>query len=206
MAADDKRVEKLKAVLERLRGGKNVQNRQLRTLLGEAAYAQFEDEWREQVELRETLKNKPDEVVEYEQLLKQATFAYSKADAASRQDRRKAAAELFSISDTQFERLAEYLRGHVAGKADLETWFDRSVHFDASNTPNGSAENFPRVITSRSLRNRGGGLLNVLRTKQQVKIDAVERMLDELTADGEDFAELAEMLAAKRRLLKRAVD
>jgi hypothetical protein len=56
------------------------------------------------------------------------------------------------------------------------------------------------------MRNRGGGLLNVLRTKQQVKIDAVERMLDELTADSEDLAELTGMLAAKRRLLKRATD
>ena len=140
MAADDKRVVKLKAVLERLRRGKSVQNRQLRALLGDAAFAQFEDEWREQVDLRGTLRNKPVEVADYKRRLKRATFTYSKADAASRQNRRKVAAELFAKADTQFDRLAEYLREHIAGKADLEAWFDRSVHFDASNTPNGSFE------------------------------------------------------------------
>ncbi len=206
MAADDKRVAKLEAVLERLRSGKNVQNRQLRTLLGEAAYAQFEDEWRQQQELRVTLAEKPKEVLEYERRLKEATFAYGKADAASGQGRYKAARSLLATSDTMFERLAEYLAEQIAGKAHLEAWFDRSVHFDASNTPNGSAENFPCVITSRSLRNRGGGLLNVRRTKQQVKIDAVGRELERLTTDDVTEAGLADVLAARKKLLKRATD
>lgn len=96
---DALRQNRLLAALERLRCGESVQNRQLRTLLGDVAYVQFEDEWREQVELCETLKNKPVEVAEYERRLKQATFAYSKADAASRQSRRKAAAELFAVAD-----------------------------------------------------------------------------------------------------------
>ncbi|WP_037306883.1 hypothetical protein [Ruegeria halocynthiae] len=120
MSDNKKRKAQLQHVLERLRGGKTVQNRQLRTLLGDVAYAQFEYEWREQVELRETLKNKPAEVAEYERLLKRATFAYSKADAASRRGRRKAAAEMFAVADTQFERLVDYLGEQIAGKADLE--------------------------------------------------------------------------------------
>lgn len=206
MAVDDKRVAKLEAVLERLRGGKNVQNRQLQALLGEAAYAQFEDEWRQQQELRVTLAEKPKEVLEYERRLKEATFAYGKADAASGQGRYKAARSLLATSDTKFERLAEYLAEHIAGKAHLEVWFDRSVHFDASNTPNGSAEKFPCVITSRSLRNRGGGLLNVRRTKQQIKLDAVERELERLTTDAVEEADLAKVMAARQKLLKRAAD
>ena len=67
-------------------------------------------------------------------------------------------------------------------------------------------ENFPCVITSRSARNRGGGLLNVRQTKQQVKIDAVERKLDELAADERGADGLTELLAAKRKLLKRVAD
>jgi hypothetical protein len=47
-----------------------VQNSQLKTLLGDEAYARFEDDWREQQQFREDLKEKPDEIIEYEQRLK----------------------------------------------------------------------------------------------------------------------------------------
>jgi hypothetical protein len=145
MAASDKRSEKLKAALEQLNSGKNVQNRQLRTLLGDEGYALYLDEWRQQQELRATLAQKPKVVLEYERRLKQAIFTYNKADVASRQGRRKTATDLFAVADAQFERVAEYLSEYIAGNADLEAWFDRSVHFDASNTPNGSADDFPCV-------------------------------------------------------------
>ena len=107
MTANDKRIAKLTAVLERLRGGKIVQRRQLETLLGDEGYARFNDDWRQQQELREELKDKPDKIIEYEQRLKEAMFAYNKADAASRQGRRAATKTLFGASDTLFERLLE---------------------------------------------------------------------------------------------------
>lgn len=206
MAAGDKHEAKLKVALERLRSGKSVQNRQLLALLGEGEFARFEDEWREQKELRETLKSKPVEVAEYEKRLKQALFTYSKADAASRQGRRQAATEFFAIADTQFERLVEYLGEHIAGKADLEAWFDRSVHFDLGSTPSGSADDFPCVVTSRSARNARGGLLRAKRTKRQVKIDALERALEELQADDAENDEVAKRLAAGRKLRARFAD
>ena len=64
MTADDKRVAKLTAVLERLRGGTNVKRRQLKTLFGDVGYARFNDDWREQQELREVLKHKPYKIIE----------------------------------------------------------------------------------------------------------------------------------------------
>ena len=63
-----------------------------------------------------------------------------------------------AISDMQFERLTEYLSEQIAGRADLECWLDRNVHYDAANAPSLSPDSFPCVITSRSLRNEGGGL------------------------------------------------
>ncbi len=176
-----------------------MQNRQLRNLLGSDGFALFEDEWRQQQELRETLRNKPSAIAEYERRLKRATFAYSKADAADRHGR-AAAGELFAEADRQFERLAEYLSENIAGHADLECWLDRGVHYDASNVPTSSADSFPCVITSRSARNEGGGLLHVKRTKRQVKVDAVERALAELEGETGDGAKIAERLAVGRKL------
>lgn len=53
-----------------------MQNRQLRSLLGDEAYARLEVDWREQKVFREDLKDKPDIIVKYEQRLKEATFAF----------------------------------------------------------------------------------------------------------------------------------
>jgi hypothetical protein len=100
---------RLRSVLENLRRGKIVQNRQLRTLLGEDGYTRFLDDWRVQQEIRQTLAVKPDEIIEYERRLKKATFAYSKGDAKSGMGRHRTAKKLLGIADTQFERLSEYM-------------------------------------------------------------------------------------------------
>ena len=51
-----------------------MQNRQLQTWLSEEEYKQLEYEWREQLELRSELKDKPSDLKRYEEKLKQATF------------------------------------------------------------------------------------------------------------------------------------
>ena len=196
MTADEKRILKLNSALDKLRRKENVQNRQLKTLLGDEAYARFEDDGRQQQQFREDLKEKPDEIIEYEQRLKEATFAYSKADSASRKGRRKAAKKLSGASDTLFERLLEFLSGQIAGDHLLEMWLDRDACFDASNAPVGSAEDFPCVVTSRSLRNNGGGFLGNIQTINETKIAAVEWALNELTAEPVDDSLMAERMAA----------
>jgi hypothetical protein len=70
------------------------------------------------------LKDKPDEIIKYEQRLKEATFAYSKADLASRKGRRKAVKKLSGSSDKLFERLLEFLNDQIASDHLLEMWLD----------------------------------------------------------------------------------
>ena len=84
-----------------------MQNRQLKTVLGTEGYARYCDDYREQKQLREMLKDTPKEITEYERRLKAATFAYNKADYKSQKGHRSAK-KMFGASDTQFERLSEY--------------------------------------------------------------------------------------------------
>jgi hypothetical protein len=49
------KLAKLEGIVEKLRRGENVQNRQLQTWLSEDEYAQVDIEWQEQLELREEL-------------------------------------------------------------------------------------------------------------------------------------------------------
>ena len=75
MKSKEKRIDKLREVLERLSRRKIVQNRQLKTVLGIEDYARYCDDYREQTQLRDMLKDKPDEITEYERRLKAATFS-----------------------------------------------------------------------------------------------------------------------------------
>ena len=57
---------KLNGMLDELRRRENVQNRQLQTWLSDDEYAQVDIEWQEQLELREELKDKLDDLKRYE--------------------------------------------------------------------------------------------------------------------------------------------
>jgi hypothetical protein len=127
MQSREKRIDKLQMILERLSRGEIVQNRQLQTVLGTEGYARYLSDCEYQKHLRTTLKDKPGEIVEYERRLKAATFAYSNADSKSRKGRSRAATKMFGASDTQFERLSEYLSENIIGHPELEAWFDRPL-------------------------------------------------------------------------------
>jgi hypothetical protein len=71
--------------LEKLRRGKIVQNRQLRTLLGEDGYARFLDDWQDQQAVRQTLAAKPDEIIEYERRLKKGNICLQQGRCRKRQ-------------------------------------------------------------------------------------------------------------------------
>ena len=67
---ETKRLATLKGITDKLKRGENVQNRQLQTWLNEQEYEQLEYEWKEQLELRSELKDKPSDLKRYEEKLK----------------------------------------------------------------------------------------------------------------------------------------
>ena len=82
-AEETNRLRKLEVIADKLKRGENVQNRQLQTWLSDDEYAQTEAEWKEQLELRSELKDKPSQLKRYEDKLKQATFNYNRAEGYS---------------------------------------------------------------------------------------------------------------------------
>ena len=61
-----KRLSKLEVIADKLKRGENVQNRQLQTWLSDDEYEQLDYEWKEQIEIRSELKDKPSELKRYE--------------------------------------------------------------------------------------------------------------------------------------------
>ena len=153
------------------------------------------------------LGDKPKVISEYERRLKAATFAYNKADSKSVKGQHKTASKMFNDADGLFERLAEYLSEKIAGDLDLEAWFDRTVETTPENSFGLSPDSFPQVITSRSLKNAGGGHLVNKRTIREVKIDAVKAILEELTSPKQEtVVDTTDQMARFKRLRQISSD
>ena len=84
---EQNRLAKLNLMLDELKRGENVQNRRLATWLTEVEYEGFESDWESQLQIREELNDKPDELKRYEDKLKKAIFNYSRAEATAQKEK-----------------------------------------------------------------------------------------------------------------------
>ena len=177
------KLAKLEGIVEKLRRGENVQNRQLQTWLSEDEYAQVDIEWQEQLELREELKDKPTELKRYEDKLKEAIMMRNRSDAYHRKGKKSAAYKLDSKCESLCEDALEILQEIVAAYANLQIWFDRNLDFGHGSLIDESLGNLPRLVTSRSIEKLSDD--SRLVKKIDVKIGVVERAINSIGRDTE---------------------
>ena len=175
------KLAKLEGIAEKLKRGENVQNRQLQTWLSEDEYAQVDIEWQEQLEIREELKDKPDELKRYEDKLKEAIMMRNRSDAYHRKGKKSAAYKLDSKCESLCEDALEILQEIVAADASLQIWFDRNLDFGHGSLIDASLGNLPRLVTSRSIEKQHDDSRIV--KKLDVKIGVVERAIDNIGRD-----------------------
>jgi hypothetical protein len=177
--SDEARLAKLHDLLDRLRRGEIVQNRQLHTWLGEQGYKEYEDSWSNTVDQRNLLSRKSGAIIEYEELLKKAILLYNRGEAASQRGMRSAR-QLHAKAQTAFERALLYLEEQLSIDPSLQIWLDRQCDFTASNYPSLDPFSVPRAITSRSLDNQSGPISEKIDSKRQCKISAVETEIERI--------------------------
>jgi len=166
------KLAKLEGIAEKLKRGENVQNRQLQTWLSEDEYAQVDIKWQKQLELREELKDKPDELKRYEDKLKEAIMMRNRSDAYHPKGKKAAAYKLDNKCESLCEDALEILQEIVAADASLQIWFDRHLDFGHGSLIDASLGNLPRLVTSRSIEKLGDD--SRLVKKIDVKISVVE--------------------------------
>lgn len=176
---EKKRLTKLEGLLAKLRGGKNVQNRDLMHWLTEEEYQGFESDWEEQKGMRDYLSVKPDAVIEYEKRLRKASFTFGKAESLSYW-KKSGAEKLYDLADLYFEETLEYLHEIVGTNPDLASWFDRPLIFSVESDIAPDECSMPRTVTSRSHERLGNGLIMGGMRKIEVKIQVVERAIEDL--------------------------
>ena len=177
---EQNRLAKLKAMLETLRRKINVQNRQLATWLIEEEYEIFESDWESQQQIREELKEKPDELKRYENKLHQATFNDSKAERYRKRGNNYKSTKFRNLSESHCEDALEILQEIVDADASLQMWFDRGLDFGHGSLVDAQLGNLPRVVTSRSQDTQKAD--SRLMSKREAKIAAVEMAISALLA------------------------
>ena len=200
--SEEKRA-KLNMLKHKLESGLHVQNRQLKTRLGDDAFKEMEDDWKFQQSIRDDLASPPAEIIEYKKRLQKLTLTYSRAENYSHQKRSTTALKMFYKSEEEAEKLVEFLHEILQTDLGLQIWFDRSADEDDSGlTP----DSLPQVTTSRSRFNQGGGLAMAKQSKQEVKIATIDRAIDdidELDSPGPTVSEVAANSASLRAIWKR---
>ena len=180
-AEETKRLNKLEAIAEKLKRGENVQNRQLQTWLSEEEYEQLECEWKEQLELRNELKDKPSDLKRYEEKLKQATFNYNRAEGYSSKGKRNTAKKFYNKSESLCEDALEILQEILHSDSSLRVWFDRDISFEVGGDLSADIVSLPRLVTSRSHEKLSDD--SRLTSRQSVKLAVVERAIHNIGRD-----------------------
>jgi len=196
-AEETKRLAKLEAIADKLRRVENVQNRQLKTWLSEEEYAQLEYEWKEQLELRSELKDKPSDLKRYEKKLREATFNYNRAEGYSSKGKHSTAKKFYNKSESLCEDALEILQEILHSDSTLRVWFDRDISFEVGGDLSADIVSLPRLVTSRSHERLSDD--SRLTRKQSVKLAVVERAMynigrDTASASKDDVSKLDKFL------------
>jgi len=178
---EEKRLARLEAIADKLKRGENVQNRQLQTWLSEDEYAQLEYEWKEQLELRSELKDKPSELKRYEEKLREATFNYNRAEGYSNKGKHTTAKTFYNKSESLCEDALEILQEILHSDSSLRVWFDRDISFEVGGDLSADIVSLPRLVTSRSHEKLNDD--SRLTSKQSVKLAVVERAMHNIGRD-----------------------
>ena len=102
-----------------------MKNRQLKAWLTDYENASIAVMWREQLERREELKDKPSDLKRYEEKLKQATFNYHRAEGCSSKGKHSTAKKFYDKSESLCEDALEILQEILHYDSSLRIWFDR---------------------------------------------------------------------------------
>lgn len=185
------RAARLKELINGAKAGEFIANKTLKRWLSKQQFNSIAELWDDEQRQREQWKEKPDEIKEYEERLKQALFVYNRADVYSQTGKHKTASKLMNEADGLFERMLERLQEITHADPSLASWFDRDLDFSYNGNLGLNPDQIPRVRTSRSLTNQSVGFTGARRTIADIKLSVLEEALDDLIYENDDKPALA---------------
>ncbi len=195
------KLKRIRKRLDQLRQGKDVQLRDIKSVLTSAQCSAMEADWAEQLKLRKP--EKPSGIKRYEDALNKALLLHGKLDARS--GRGVNLSDLKNRTDGAFEDAIEVLQESIEADQNLRHWFDRDIDFSFDTAIGLDPVSMPRVVTSRSLDNVGDPKYAFNhKSRRQSKIEALEaaekEVADFLMSDVEKAAKMEEQQAEAVKL------
>ena len=123
-----------------------MQNCQLARWLTEEEYENFQSDWESQQQIREELKEKPDEIKRYENKLHQATFTNNKAERFRKRGNKNKSTKFGNLSESLYQDALEILQEIVDTDASLHMWFDRGLDFGHGSLVDAQLGNLPVLL------------------------------------------------------------
>ena len=176
-AAEQKRANKLQEMISDLESDLHVQNRKLQTWLSADEFAMIDAEWQREQDHRNIYKDKPKPVQEYEAMVAEADFYFNRSERYSSIGNKTQARLFDGRSESKFEDALEHLQDIICGDSSLRMWFDRDTEPCLDNDTGTDTESIPRVVTSRSPKNRAS---ISTRTIRDIKLGVVQQALRDL--------------------------
>lgn len=173
---------------EKLKRGEKVYNCQLQTWLSKEEYEQLKYEWKEQLELRSDLKDKPSDLKRCEKKLKQATFNYNPAEGYSSKGKQNIANTFYNKSESLCEDMLEMLQEILNYDSSLRVWFDRDISFEVGGDLSADKVSFLRLVKSCSNEKLSDD--SRLTSKQSVKLAEVESAMHNIGRDATQASKL----------------
>ena len=205
--------QRITELIKRIKGGEEVQARDVKLVLSKEQYKTWKATWAEQLELKKQVK--PDEVAHYEKLLQEGLMRNGRyeqytADKSNARNslslRRAKVTELGNKAESAFEKALEHLQEILTQDPNLAIWFDRNIDFEVASHTGTTPESMPRAITSKSrecltsLKERFG-----IMTKTEVKLMVLENALAEFGTKATIPTVLATTQSAKLNELLRQI-
>jgi hypothetical protein len=182
-------LKRLKELLARLKRGDDITRRDLKSVLTEEQWNDYEQSNQYlSVDYSESIE-RPQELDVYLEKIKQADFYHARASSTPTTERsridgrnRSGRLRLYHQAEACYEDALMYLCGVLDGHdaqlaQELRLWLDRDIDTDIEKRPTADPQSVPRIKGSRSIHSESDKGANKFELKRKYKRDAVENAI-----------------------------
>jgi hypothetical protein len=188
------RLKRLKELLARLKRGEDITRRDLKSVLTEEQWNDYEQANQYlSVDYSESIE-RPQELDIYLEKIKQADFYHARSSSTPTTARshidsrnRSGRLRLYYQAEACYEDAVMYLCGVLDGHNqqlanEVRMYLDRDVDTSTSNQPGADPQSVPRIKGSKSIHSKSNKGANKFELKRKYKLDAIESAITALKA------------------------
>ena len=179
----DERLKRLKNHLATLRAGGTISNRDMKSLLCDEQFHEYEEQWQFAKGYKQSIIDGRSELESYTKMLKVADAIWSRYENTSTGYRK---AETEYAAQHAYEKALEHLEELIAANPAIEIYLDRAIRFDPGHECSPEAGEVPRYRLSKSHH----AIVQPFDSKRDIKLRVTEDALCDLHPEAGESDEI----------------